>query len=206
MASLNEMSPRSQLLVFVLLAAGLVFAGEYALLNPQETTNAATRQQVKTLKATNRRLRPLVGQLTQLEAENRRLEVQWQQVQAKLPEQRATDDFLRELQMLASRHGLHLRRVQAQEMLRRQYYLEAPYKVLLDGSYNDLLQFYQDLDRMPRIVSASHLALNGVEAGTGGSYVYAPGETLKAECVITTYFSPLTQSEEAAKPPQKGGH
>lgn len=206
MASLSDMSPRSQLLVFALLAAGLVFAGEYALLGPQETANDSARQQVKTLQATNLRLRPLVGRLAQLEAENRQLDVQWKQAEAMLPEQRATDNFLRELQQLASRRNLHLRRVQAQTMLHRQYYLEAPYKVLLDGEFGDLLQFYQDLNGMSRIVSVSHLTLNGIKAGSSNGYTYAPGETLKAECVITTYFSPLAQTGGTpVKAPRKGG-
>ena len=206
MASLSEMSPRSQLLVFVLLAAGLVFAGEYAMLGPQETANDAARQQVTTLQATNSRLRPLVGRLAQIEAENRQLDQQWRQAQAMLPEQRATDDFLRELQLLASRRGLHLRRVQAQPMLRRQYYLEAPYKVLLDGSYGDLLQFYQDLNGMSRIVSVSHLTLDGIQAGSSNGYTYTPGETLKAECMVTTYFSPLAQADGTpVQAARKGG-
>jgi type IV pilus assembly protein PilO len=206
MASLSELSPRAQLLVFALLAAGLVFAGESALLGPQETANDSARQQVKTLQATNQRLRPLVGRLAQLETENRQLDVQWKQAQAMLPEQRATDDFLRELQQLAARRNLHLRRVQAQPMLRRQYYLEAPYKVLLDGTYGDLLRFYQDLNGMSRIVSVKQLTLNGIKAGSSNGYTYTPGETLKAECVITTYFSPLAQSGGVpAHAARKGG-
>lgn len=206
MASLSEMSPRSQLLVFALLAAGLVFAGEYALLGPQETANDSMQQQVKTLQATNQRLRPLVGRLAQIEAENRQLDLQWKQAEAMLPEQRATDDFLRELQHLATQRNLHLRRVQAQPMVHRQYYLEAPYKVLFDGSYGDLLRFYQDLKGMSRIVSVGHLTLTGINAGSGNGYSYAPGETLKAECVITTYFSPSGQAQGKPAPsPRKGG-
>ena len=197
MASFSEMSPRSQLLLLAFMAAALVFAGEYALLSPQVAANDAARQQVQTLETANLRLRPLVGQLARLEAENRRLEAQWKQAQAMLPEQRATDDFLRELQQVAVQRNLHLRRVQAQTLMRRQYYLEEPYKVLLDGSYSSVLQFYQELDRLPRIVSVSHLALNGMATGGGGAYAYMPGETLKAECVITTYFSPAGQPAEA---------
>ena len=82
----------------------------------------------------------------------------------------------------------------------KDYYVEAPFTVRLDGTYYNLMNFFDRLAHEQRIMSVSGLSLGTPEGGGMGNYKVASTETVGANCVITTYYNkPLT----AAVPPPK---
>src|SRR5581483_9050150 len=92
----------------------------------------------------------------------------------------------------ANTAGVALRRLTSKAPIQQQYYVEVPFELELDGSYYDVLRFYDRLGRVERITNVSDLKMDGLQSGTGGGankYKYAPNETVSAICTVTTFFS-----------------
>jgi Tfp pilus assembly protein PilO len=71
----------------------------------------------------------------------------------------------------------------------KDYYVETPYTVRLDGSYYDLLNFFDRIAHEQRIMSVSGLSLGNPQGGGMGDYKVGTDETVGANCVLTTYFN-----------------
>ena len=76
-----------------------------------------------------------------------------------------------------------------------QYYVEVPFELELDGSYYDVMQFYDRLGRVERITNVTDLRIGGL-AGSK-KYPTSPGATIAATCTVTTFFS---REESGAAP------
>ena len=200
MPSLNELSPRSQLVVFALLALALVGGAEYAWLNTYRDQNAASQAQLQQLVDDNNKLRPFEKRAELLRAENVTLERQLETLQAIMPEQRATDDFILQIDQAARDSNVGLRRITARPQVTKELFVEAPYEVVLDGSFNNLLDFFGRLAHLERIVNASDLNLSGIDGGGGDGYRFRSDETVKATCTVTTFFSHVGVSSTKGKP------
>ncbi len=202
MPSLNELSPRMQLVVFALLAAALVGGAEYAWLNTYRDQNAASQARLQKLVDDNNKLRPYEKRAELLRAENITLERQLETLQAIMPEQRATDDFLLQIDQAARQANVGIRRITARPQVTKELFVEAPYEVLLDGSFDNLLDFFGRLAHLERIVNASDLSLKGIDGRGGDGYHFRADETVIATCTVTTFFSHVGMSSTTGKTAQ----
>jgi hypothetical protein len=90
----------------------------------------------------------------------------------------------------------------------KEFYSEVPFAIDIDGPYYSVLNFFQRVAELERIVNVGNMQMGntkrGSEAKVKGSYTYAPGETVLASCTATTFFS--HEPEETPAPgPQKPG-
>lgn len=125
-------------------------------------------------------------------------QVQLKQLEAIVPDEPATDQFIRMIHDTAAAAHVYMRDFAAQKMAPRNYYTEEPFKLKVDGTYYSMLDFFSRLATAPRIVNVSGLSM-GVPGGGGGSYKVQPGETLGVDCIVTTFFN----SGPLAPPPAK---
>lgn len=201
MAQFNDMPPRSQFLLLLVLAIVVFLAGEYAWLSPMRTANAATAQQLAQLQEQNNSLKPYARRTELLRAENRTLERQLQTLLNIVPSKEATDQFLRAIHQAALDSAVHIRSISAQPVVRKQFYTAAPYRVALDGGYGDLQAFYRRLAGMQRIVNVNAISLQRLTSTSHGQFPYTPGESVKADCTLTTFYSQGTADQAAAGRP-----
>jgi type IV pilus assembly protein PilO len=93
----------------------------------------------------------------------------------------------------AVKAGVELRRYTAMTVGNKDFYSEMPFELELDGPYYSMLNFFDRVSKLERIVNVSNLAIANVkkpsEARTKHTYSYAPGETVVATCTATTFFS-----------------
>jgi Tfp pilus assembly protein PilO len=106
---------------------------------------------------------------------------------------------------------VELRRYKAKDTKPQQYYTEVPFDMELDGPYYSMLNFFDRVNKLDRIVNISNLLVstthNPSGAKTKHSYTYAPNESVVASFTATTYFShdltpaaaPATAGAPAAK-------
>ena len=136
-------------------------------------------------------LRPFRENLGPLLAENAQLELQLQNLQRIVPNEKEVDNFVRLVQAEALSVGVVLRRFTAQAVSQQEFYVEVPFEVEMDGPFYDILQFYDRLGRMERIVNVSELRMGGVlsKKGVGRAFAYSPSTTVSAVCRVTTFFS-----------------
>lgn len=184
---LSDLSPAVQAVVVIL--AGVLVAGgaEYVFLQPVKDQNTTKQGQVEQLTLEVEPLRPFRERLRALEADNKQLENQLSTLQRIVPSEKEVDNFIRLLQNEASVAGITVRRYTSRPPVQSQYYVEVPFELELDGSYYDVLQFYERLGRVERITNVTDLRIGSL--GTSSRYPTSPGATVAAVCTVTTFFS-----------------
>ncbi len=188
MPSLEELSPRKQLLVFALLAVVLVIVVEYVWLSGVSQANDALKNKVNAARLSNRQLEPLLVRMPAMRRQIVVLQRRLAQLEQVVPPRTQTGEFLRELESTARASGVYIRQVTAQSSNHHSFYVAAPYSLVLDGSYTRLADFYARLAVMRRIVNVENLQLRHLGRGANG-LAYSPVETVSAGCLVTTYYS-----------------
>jgi len=188
----NELSPAVQIAIILAVGAGLWALTEYVWpLPPLREQVTQLEGEVAQLETQAAPLRPFRENLGPLLAENAQLELQLQNLQRIVPNEKEVDNFVRLVQAEALSVGVELRRFTAQPVAQQEFYVEVPFEVEMDGPFYDVLQFYDRLGRMERIVNVSELRMGGVlsNKGVGRAFNYSPSTTVAAICRVTTFFS-----------------
>ena len=196
----SDLSPATQIVLILLVGAGVWALTEYTYpgLRRVRADNQTKRTTAERLTSEVTPLRPFRERVRALEVDNKQLEIQLANLQRIVPNEKEVDNFVRLLQSEAANAGIALRRITAAAPVSQQYHVEVPFQMELDGSYFDVLQFYDRLGRVERITNVSDLKMGGIQsgrAGAGGKYDYSANETVVAVCKVTTFFS---REEEAA--------
>jgi len=75
----------------------------------------------------------------------------------------------------------------------KEYYTEVPFDLELDGPYYSMLNFFDRVGKLERIVNVSGLLVsttkNPTNAKVKHSYQYAPNESVVASFTATTFYS-----------------
>jgi len=90
----------------------------------------------------------------------------------------------------------------------KEFYSEVPFAIDIDGPYYSVLNFFQRVAELERIVNVGNMQMGNTKSGAAakvkGSYTYAPGETVLASCTATTFFSHEPDEAAAQGPPKPG--
>jgi len=89
----------------------------------------------------------------------------------------------------AKASDVNIRTFVPQALVQKDIYTEMPFNLRLDGTYYGLLAFFNRLAHEPRVVSVSSLSLGSPAGGGMGAFKVDAGETVGANCVLTSYFS-----------------
>jgi|SRR6185437_11045861 len=200
--------------VFILIVAGgVIFAGAWygpvPGLGAIQDQNTAAAAKLKDQQAENARLRPYEGQLKELEVQIQSLERQMQRQKEIVPDDKSADQFIRDLQKDAQQAGVEIRSYTAKPLNQKQYYSEVPFDIELDGPYFAMLNFFEKVGTMDRIVNIDDLRMSGIGSRettvVKRKYHYAPSETVQVACTAKTFFSrdstpaPATPAQGAPK-------
>ena len=204
----SEMSLAVQVAVIVAVGAGLWAVSEYVWPLPAIKAQVAERTGRKDqLESQNQPLRQYREKRNQLEIENKQLEAQLENLKRIVPNEKEVDNFVRQVQAEALSAGILVRRFTAKTVVQQEYYIEVPFEVEMDGPFYDVLQFYDRLGKIERIINVSELKMGGIEAQKSigqKAYTYSPSETVVAICSVTTFFSKEGQEPVAGTPARPG--
>jgi type IV pilus assembly protein PilO len=192
----NDLPVPVQMALFILTAVVLAGAVFYFYDLPLRARRDRLRKEVDRLTAENRVNQVFERQRTEYLNRIAQLEKELETLRSIVPEEQATDDFMRMVFADARASDVNVRTFIPQALAPRDIYTEMPFNLRLDGTYYGLLGFFDHLAHEQRIVSVSGLALGSPEGGGMGAFKIHPGETVGANCVLTTYFT------GASTPPQ----
>jgi type IV pilus assembly protein PilO len=178
--SLSELSPRSQLVVFVLLSALAAGAAWQVLLAPAHAQLTAERARLSGLQAEVMKAQSVAARLPAAEREVRALEAQLRETEAVIPEEKDPQDVLRNLHEMASESLLDIATFKPQAAVARAQYTEWPIELGVEGGYHDLGRFFDRIAAMPRLMSVSDLQIRTQVKPDGRG-------TVTASCVATTF-------------------
>ena len=201
----GELSATAQTGLILLLGVALWAASEFLFLKPVSDSNRLKTTRRDQLATEVAPLRPYVQKQRQLIAENQQLQLQLANLKQIVPEEKEVDNFVRLVEGASIAAAVQVRRFTAKPAAARDFYVEVPFEMELDGPYYPVLNFYDKLSKLPRIINVSDLKLGGIEAGKsvlGKAYTYRPNETVKGICTITTFFSREEEVPAAGEPAQ----
>jgi type IV pilus assembly protein PilO len=193
MANFGEMSGIKQ---WVVLVAGtaLVTVGLYfTLFKSQRDQNAAAQQKLEAKMKENAELEAYRPKLAEIERQLVSLKQQLDIERRIVPDEKEVDNFMRMLDAEASKAGVEIRRYTSQPTAQKDFYTEVPFELELDGPYYSMLNFFDRVGKLERIVNISKLLVASThkpsEAKAKKTYQYAPNESVVTTCVATTFFS-----------------
>jgi type IV pilus assembly protein PilO len=190
--SFNDIPAAIQIGIFVLIAVILAGAVFYFYVLPIKAQRDSLQEEVDKLTMENKRNQILEAQRVDYLKRIAQLEKQLQALRSIVPEEQATDDFLKSVFADARASNVNVRTFIPEALVRKDIYTEMPFNLRLDGTYYELLGFFDRLGREPRIVSVSGLSLGSPQGGGMGAIRIHAGETVGANCVLTTYFSQVS--------------
>ena len=158
---------------YIPLGVGLVLAGVlYFVANNQffekirtESDNLRTR--IEELQREIEKGRAAQRDLPKLEEEIRGYELELDRLRKILPTKKETDDLIKKLKQLTERSHFQLGSFTPQEFIDREFYLEWPILVRLDGTYHELGLFFDRLSRFSRIINVNVLNIQNSPSKEG---------------------------------------
>jgi type IV pilus assembly protein PilO len=194
---------QTAVLALIALAIGAVIFWYYAL--PKSVEHGNLQEQVMRLRAENDRNEAFKREQPEYLNRIAQLSQQLQTLQSIVPDQPATDAFLSTVYETGIGAGVHIRTFIAEPLVNQELYVEMPFRLHLDGSYYGVLQFFDRLVHLERIVTVSNLTLGPPQGGGMGAYKIAPQETVGANCLVTTYYNRPQETTHAKLPGNTGG-
>jgi len=200
------------------LVGGLVFGAlvitaalYFTVFKSQREDNAAAQAKVNDLLRKNAELEAYQPRLADLDRQIASLQQQLEMERRIVPDEKEIDNFMRMVNGEARKAGVEMRRYTSRPYNTKEFYTEVPFEVELDGSYYSMLGFFDRLTKVERIVNVTGLSVASVrkpsDAHAKHNYQYAPGESVVATCLTTTYFShdldPAAPAAKGATPAKK---
>src|SRR6476661_277142 len=206
MANFSEMSGIKQWAAVVGVAVLLTGALYFTLFKTQREANATAQAALDVKIRENAELESYKPKLVDIERQLASLKQQLEIERKIVPDEKEVPGFMKMMNAEAARAGVELRRYTAKPSESKDFYTELPFEVELDGPYYSMLNFFDNVGKLERIVNVSGLQVATTKKPTDAkakhTYQYAPNESVVATCTATTFFShDLTPSGGAAARP-----
>lgn len=150
----------------------------------KEAQLAELQQEIRALEATANRLPEFQREVQALEA---RLET----LKRILPPQKEMPDLMRRVQYLAAQSSLAIGEFTPGATAQKEFYVEVPVSLELEGTYHNLGAFFDRISRMSRLVNVGNVKVSAQSAQTISN-------TIAISAVATTY---VYQEPPPAPPP-----
>jgi type IV pilus assembly protein PilO len=189
----SELSGVKQWGAVILGGALVTVALYYTIFKSQSDKNTAALHAVQVKVQENNELESYRPKLKDIERQLANLKQQLEIERRIVPDEKQVDGFIEMMDGEAQKAQVELRRYTAQPTSQKEYYTEVPFAMELDGRYYDMLNFFDRVGKLERIVNVSGLLVSTTkkptEAKAKHSYQYGPNESVVATFTATTFYS-----------------
>jgi len=178
-----------------LLAGGalVTVALYFTMFKSQSDKNALAQKAMQEKVRENNELESYRPKLKDMERQLANLKQQLEIERRIVPDEKQVDTFIETMDGEAQKAGVELRRYTAQPTSAKEYYTEVPFAMELDGPYYSMLNFFDRVGKLERIVNISGLLVSTskkpADAKVKRQYQYAPNESVAATFTATTFYS-----------------
>ncbi len=178
-----------------LLAGGalVTVALYFTMFKSQSDKNALAQKAMQEKVRENNELESYRPKLKDMERQLANLKQQLEIERRIVPDEKQVDTFIETMDGEAQKAGVELRRYTAQPTSAKEYYTEVPFAMELDGPYYSMLNFFDRVGKLERIVNISGLLVSTSKKPTDAKvkhqYQYAPNESVAATFTATTFYS-----------------
>lgn len=138
--------------------------------------------------------RDIVKEKPRYEAELEQTRAELHIALKQLPNKSEIPTLLENISSLGMSAGLQFKLFKPKGEVPKNFYAEIPVDIKVEGRYRDIVSFFDEVSKMPRIVNISDISMQNITK-SGGGPLY-----LSTSCSATTYKF----IEETAKPNEKG--
>src|ERR1700686_2280478 len=189
----SELSGLKQWATVILGGALVTGALYFTAFKSQSDKNAAAEKAVQDKVKENNELESYRPKLKDMERQLANLKQQLEIERRIVPDEKQVDTFMETMDGEAQKAGVELRRYAAKPVVAKEYYTEVPFDIELDGPYYSMLNFFDRVGKLERIVNVSGLVVgttkNPANAKVKHQYQYAPNESVVASFTATTFYS-----------------
>ena len=206
MNKFKELPLMAQIGIFLVAAVVIGAVGEYYYPGMQDmvAANNTAKDKLEQLKKDNEQVRPYESKFKQIQVENKQLENQLVNLRTVVPDEKAADTFIKNVQEAGSQSGVEIRRFTARPPITKELYMELPFELDIDGSFANVMAFFERIGNMTRVVNISNLAMGPTGKNVKGvkkTYAYSANETVVASFVATAFYR--KEGSAMAAPPAK---
>ena len=189
----NELSGLKQWGAVIVGGALVTTALYFTVFKNQNDKNTAAQHALQDKVRENNELESYRPKLKDMERQLANLKQQLEIERRIVPDDKQVDGFIETLDAEAAKAGVELRRYTAKPVAAKEYYSELPFDLELDGPYYSMLNFFDRVGKLERIVNVSGLLVattkNPANAKVKHQYQYAPNESVVASFTATTFYS-----------------
>jgi type IV pilus assembly protein PilO len=193
MANFSELSGIKQWGAVIAGGAIVTAALFFTVFKSQAEKNTTAQHALEDKIKENNELESYRPKLKQIEQQLTELKQQLDIERRIVPDEKQVDGFMTMLDSEAQKAGVELRRYTARPTNSKEYYTEVPFDLELDGPYYSMLNFFDRVGKLERIVNINGLLVSNTKnpsnAKAKHTYQYAPNESVVATCTATTFFS-----------------
>jgi type IV pilus assembly protein PilO len=193
MANFNEMSGIKQWGAIAGVGIVLTVALYFTVFKSQREANATAQTALDTKLRENAELESYRPKLVDIERQLASLKQQLEIERKIVPDEKEVPGFMKMMNAEAAKAGVELRRYTSKPTGSKEFYTEVPFEVELDGPYYSMLNFFDKVGKLERIVNVAGLQVSTTkkpaDAKAKHTYQYAPNESVVATCTATTFFS-----------------
>jgi len=172
-----ENLPRSaQILLFLGVAVALSYIVYSFYFQGMIDQRTALQDEIKKLET-----QAVASQLPRFKEEVARLEERLAELSTILPSEKETPIVLRSVLDMASASNLKIMRFVPKPTVPRNFYVDWPIEVSVQGSYNALGRFFEKVSQYGRIINVDNIGIKTFETGTNAA------RTVSAVCTATTF-------------------
>jgi type IV pilus assembly protein PilO len=137
------------------------------------------------------------------EAELETLAAQLKQALSELPNDREIPGLLSEIDGLARKSGLEVRRFQPLPEVKHEYFADVPVQVVMDGGYHEVAIFFDRVSKMNRIVSVEDIELGDPKESGSETTLTVTGKVVTFRFLTEEEIKAVSEEKDKAK--KKGG-
>jgi type IV pilus assembly protein PilO len=193
MENFSEMSSIKQWGAIVMGALVVTTGLYFGMFKSQNDANAAAQKKLDAKLQENRELESYRPKLKQMQDELVSLKQQLDIERRIVPDEKEADNFIRMLDAEAIKAGVEIRSYSSDPVSTKEFYTAVPFQLELDGPYYAVLNFFDRVSKLERIVNVSNLMMatpkKAGDAKVKHTYEYAPNESVVVSCLTTTFFS-----------------
>src|ERR1700683_4150488 len=157
MGNFGELSGLKQWAALVLGAALITAALHFTLFKSQRAANDQAQSALDLKLRENAELESYAPKLKDMERQLANLKQQLEIERRIVPDEKQVDTFIETLDGEAQKAGVELRRYTAQPVKAKEYYSEVPFDMEADGPYYSMLNFFDRVGKLERLVNISGL-------------------------------------------------
>lgn len=188
--SISKLPVRVQIAIYAAVILGLCGVFYAYMIVPLRTELESLEGRIQTLGAEIAAGRIVQARLPEIKQKVALQEETLSRLREILPEEKETAEIIRRVQEVAVQSNLRIRSFSPQRTVRKEFYEDWPILIALEGNYDNLGRFFEEVGQFTRIVNVDNINIRSLPEQT-------PERTLTATCTATTFVF----LEAAPEPP-----